>query len=324
MRNCCKPLGLIILLFLLMGVVGQVGCSTPRNELLSKLQEQLENDSGLERRRAARQLLEMGPEATPVVLSLLEDNDVVVRRNAYRSLRQRLDTAALPHYEKGLKDESPLVRMVVVEELLAFQPRNQKILAVLRQATEDSDDEVRKLAANAFWNFHRDYLTIRKRPQWDHAIEVLQSQNLPLDSWIFRTDPGRIGHMEKWFAPKIDEKPWHASVIGKFWHEALPKKVGDYEGVAWYRLEFVAPAAPTAEFNEAVLHFAGVDESAWVWVNGHYAGAHDMGVAGYGIPFDVEVGSFLRWGESNQITVRILNAAGAGGIYKPIELQILK
>jgi len=291
---------------------------------LQELRGKLETSAGLPRRQAARQILELGAEANAVVLTLLEDNDLVVRRNAHRNLRPRFGDQALVYYEKALQDAAALVRTVAVEDLIAWQPRTDQVLALLQKATKDSDNEVRKLAADVFWNFHRDYVTLRKRPQWDHVIEVKQQQELPLTGWRFMTDPGSSGHVEKWFAADFDDKAWHAGSIGKWWHEAMPETVGHYVGVAWYRLDFTAPAAPDYEFNEAVLHFQAVDESTWVWVNGQYAGELDMGLAGWNVPFDIEVGSFLNWGGNNTIVVRVLNASGAGGIYKPVEFQVLK
>ena len=291
---------------------------------LQELRGKLATSTGLPRRQAARQILALGAEANDVVLSLLADQDLVVRRNAHRNLRARFGDQALAYYEKGLQDAEAMVRIVVVEDLIAWQPRTEQVVALLQKATKDSDNEVRKLAADAFWDFHRDYLTLRKRPQWDHNIEVKQQQELPTTGWRFMTDPGRNGHVEKWFAPDFDDSAWHAATIGKWWHEALPDTVGHYEGVAWYRFDFTAPPAPDYEYNEAVLHFHAVDESTWVWVNGQYAGELDIGTAGWNVPFDIEIGSFLNWGGKNKIAVRVLNAAGAGGIYKPVEFQVLK
>ena len=189
---------------------------------------------------------------------------------------------------------------------------------------EDSDNEVRKKAAAAFWNFERDYVTLRKRPDWDHAIEIIHKQALPVKGWRFRADPGRAGHLENWFAPDLNDSAWDGIETGKWWNTALPDKFADYEGVAWYRITFNAPPKPDSAFHESVLHFEAVDESTWVWINGQFAGEHDLGTTGWNIPFDIEAGSFLKWGQPNQLTVRVGNAAGAGGIYKPVELQILK
>jgi hypothetical protein len=241
-----------------------------------------------------------------------------------RVLRSLLDVKAVTLYREALRDPSPLVRIVAVEELRAYQPRTVEITDALMQATRDADNEVRKLAAGTFWTFHRDYTPLRTRPNWDHAIEVIARQPLPTAGWRFRADPGQVGHVQKWFAPELDETGWHDIVIGKWWHDALPDKVGHFQGIAWYRIEFTAPEKPKGDFSEAVLRFEAVDESTWVWVNGQYAGEHDQGTEGWNVPFDIEIGAFITWGKPNQISVRVLNVAGAGGIYKPVEFQVLK
>ena len=291
---------------------------------LQELRSRLEASSGLPRRQVARQILEFGQEANALVLVLMQDQDLVVRRNAHRNLRARFGDQALAYYEKALQDGEALVRTVAVEDLIAWQPRSDQVVALLMRAAKDSDNGVRKLAGDTFWNFHRSYTTLRKRPDWDHDITVKFQQELPQSGWRFMTDPGSNGHIEKWYAADFDDRAWHETIIGKWWHEALPEKVGQYEGVAWYRLDFTAPAAPDYDYNEAVLHFQAVDESTWVWVNGQYAGELDIGTSGWNVPFDIEVGSMLKWGGKNSIVVRVLNAAGAGGIYKPVEFQVLK
>lgn len=291
---------------------------------LADMEKEFNSSTGLQRRQTARKIISMGQPAEKQIVRLAKDPDLVIRRNATLQLRPLLGADAIPLLQELLCDESPLVRLTAVEELMNFQPRSDKILSVLRKAVEDSDNEVRKKAASAFWNFQRDYVTLRKRPEWDFAIEILQKQPLPLKGWRFQADPARIGHLECWFSPGLDDSAWDLIETGQCWNTALPDKVGKYEGMAWYRTTFTAPQKPAAAFNEAVLHFAAVDESAWVWINGHFAGEHDLGTSGWNIPFDIEAGSFLKWGESNQLTVRVGNVTGAGGIYKPVELQILK
>ncbi len=71
--------------------------------------------------------------------------------------------------------------------------------------------------------------------------------------------------------------------------------------------------------------FEGVDQSAWIWINGHYVGARDIGAAGWNQPFEVDVGDHLRWGEENVLSVRVSKPTGAhGGIWKPVYLDPLK
>jgi hypothetical protein len=70
-----------------------------------------------------------------------------------------------------------------------------------------------------------------------------------------------------------------------------------------------------------VLHFDAVDESTWLWVNGGFAGVHDIGPQGWTKPFRIEVTNLVKWGADNQVTVRVLNTKAGGGIYKPVTLR---
>jgi hypothetical protein len=294
------------------------------SDTLEKLSAQYEASTGIRQRQVARKILNLGPEANAVVAKMLESPDLVIRRNAYRNLRERFGDEALKYYEKALQDPEVMVRSVAVEDLITWKPRSEAVLDLLRKAGEDKDNAVRKLAGDALWDFHRNYTVIRKRPEWDHVIETLQSHPLPLTGWRFRIDPGNSGHLEQWFAPGLDDSQWKDGSIGHWWTEAMTGLLNNYEGVAWYRIELQAPPKPEGDYNEAVLHFESVDECTWVWVNGQFAGEFDIGTAGWNQPFDIEVGSMLNWGGKNQLTVRVLNASGAGGIYKPVQLQILK
>jgi hypothetical protein len=70
--------------------------------------------------------------------------------------------------------------------------------------------------------------------------------------------------------------------------------------------------------------FGGVDECAWVWINGKYAGDHDIGPNGWNVPFYLDITDLLNWGGKNQITVRAMNTAHAGGIWRPVTIEVLK
>ena len=279
---------------------------------------------GVASRRAARKIIAMGKAAKTEIMALTAANDIVIKRAALRCVVDISGPDALPALKQALMDPSALVRLVAAEELVAVKPRSKAVRDLLMAATKDKDIAVRQAAAAAFWSFHRDVTPLRKRADWDHAIEVVARKPLPVTGWKFQTDPGQLGHVEGWFAPALDETNWHAIEIGKFWHDALPKKVGHFEGIGWYRTTVTFPEKPAGEFHQAVLHFEANDESTWVWLNGQYAGRYDIGPSGWMTPCDVEISPFVKWGKPNQITVRILNTAGAGGIWKPAEFQVLK
>ena len=123
----------------------------------------------------------------------------------------------------------------------------------------------------------------------------------------------------KWFAPDFADNDWKTISIGKAWEEQIG---GPYDGAAWYRTTFTLPAKPAQVGTDLV--FDGVDESAWVWINGQYVGQHDIGPDGWNLRFAMDVTDYLKWGGANQITVRVLDRTFAGGIWKPVYLEVLK
>ena len=54
------------------------------------------------------------------------------------------------------------------------------------------------------------------------------------------------------------------------------------------------------------------------------ADPHDDGPAGWDQAFTLDVTKELVWGKRNQITVRAMNTAHAGGIWKPVLIEVLK
>jgi beta-galactosidase/beta-glucuronidase len=140
---------------------------------------------------------------------------------------------------------------------------------------------------------------------------------LPKEGWKFKLDPSRTGHLDGWFGGDFDDAGWDDIAIEQAWQEADY----DYIGVTWYRRTITLPAKP--DLFAAEMVFEGVDESAWLWVNGEYAGQHDIGMAGWDKLFRIDVTPLLNWGSENQITVRAMNTRYAGGIWKPVYIEAL-
>ena len=158
-------------------------------------------------------------------------------------------------------------------------------------------------------------MLLRDRPDIAaDRIEASLTFPLPRDDWRFRADTRQQGHRDGWFAVDYDDSGWDDISIEQAWATG-------YIGVGWYRREIELPERP--EHMAAELHFEGVDESAWVWVNGVYVGGQDIGAGGWNVPFRVDVTDQVRWGETNQITVRAMNTAAAGGIWRPVRLEAL-
>ena len=92
-------------------------------------------------------------------------------------------------------------------------------------------------------------------------------------------------------------------------------------GASWAELDRFEGAATDPDVQ---LDFQAVDESTWVWINGEYAGEHDLGPDGWQKPFRIDATGQLNWGGRNQLTVRVLNTAMAGGIWKPVSVVVLE
>ncbi|MCL6518873.1 MAG: beta galactosidase jelly roll domain-containing protein [Armatimonadetes bacterium] len=138
--------------------------------------------------------------------------------------------------------------------------------------------------------------------------------DLPKDGWRFSRDESNFGEKQGWAQPTFDDSEWRTISIGKFWEE----QGESYDGFSWYRLKFIAPKIETGK--QVFLVFGAVDESAWVWLNGNFVGKHDLGGIGWLIPFKLDITKALKPG-GNVLAVKVLDTAGAGGIWKSVKLM---
>ncbi|MFN2352734.1 MAG: sugar-binding domain-containing protein, partial [Kiritimatiellia bacterium] len=127
------------------------------------------------------------------------------------------------------------------------------------------------------------------------------------------------GYARDWFAADMPADGWSEIRIGDFWVKFLDEM---YVGVGWYRLDFDVPEI--YDYDALALHFGGADEQAWVWINGSYAGQHDIGPDGWDKPFQIDVTGLVEPGGINKIAVRVRNTRSNGGIWKPVELRVFR
>ncbi len=147
---------------------------------------------------------------------------------------------------------------------------------------------------------------------------ILFSMDLSENSWRFSADREREGHLRGWYETGFDDSLWAEAFIGEPWHTFLNEK---YVGAGWYRCSFEVPELIPG--RDVVLHFEGVDEMSWVWVNGHYMGEHNIGPIGWDRPFRFDVTDVIKPGTENQVTVRVKNTENLGGIWLPVHLDVM-
>ncbi len=250
----------------------------------------------------------------------LKHADPVLRSRALLELFRDRGAAALPELKRLAADPDRRVRMTVLGCLgeLPDSPERRAAAKVLR---ENSDDVALSAAAGriaAPFKFRRTKPRLSERDDWDYAVATVSSTELPKRGWKFATDPEGNGHDRDFFAENFDDGGWKTIGVGNWEEQGFP----GYDGFAWYRIAFDAPEK--VDCNAVELSFGGVDEEAWVWLNGVYVGQHAVGTGGWDKPFALDVTDEIRWGGRNVLVVRVYDARQAGGIWKPVKLDILR
>ena len=150
----------------------------------------------------------------------------------------------------------------------------------------------------------------------DEVVEV-ESFRLPAQGWLFRRDPGRVGYFRGWHEAEPDAS-WKEFEIETAWGNVLGE---DYVGAGWYRREIAFPELED-EFDALSLHFGGVDEAGWVWIDGEYVGQQNIGPSGWNQPFELDVTEHITPGERHEIIIRAMNSGYAGGVWEPVHLRV--
>lgn len=124
---------------------------------------------------------------------------------------------------------------------------------------------------------------------------------LSLDGdWAIAFDPEDKGLCQEWWRPSILEPIATRKIpVPSCWEEHEE----DYEGVAWYTREFTMPAEWKDRYVR--LRFDAVNYLAEVWLNGKMVGSEESGFT----PVELNVTPFLKFGEPNVLTVRVVGAA---------------
>ena len=267
----------------------------------------------LEHRRSAREECNGGKAE-----KYLDDPDGEIRRYALYQVTKNDPVRHLDLLEKAVKDTFAPVRLTAVFSLSRLAGKNERADRLLTGLMNDPDKNVREAACQYAWPFKTNNIRLSEDPSWDYGITTLKSIRIPDDNWKFRTDPKNIGHLKQYYAPRLNDSKWEKIRCG-YWSDPGNR---DYDGYAWYRIRFTM--GPKISCNAVELRFTGVDESTWVWLNGAYLGAHDIGPAGYDKVFSLDCRREIRFDSENLLVVRVLDREEGGGIWKPVFIDILK
>jgi len=155
---------------------------------------------------------------------------------------------------------------------------------------------------------------------------------LPMEAWgdwRFRKDPDNAGVEQKWFAQETaGDEAWQAVTVPAHLSRT---EVGPYLGFGWYRVTFTLEEAQARQGIE--IHFGGVDEQAWVYVNGVQVGEHTLEsewmegqeITVYHLwnrPFRIAVPAERLKPGRNVLVVRKHSSVGDGGIHRPVRISL--
>lgn len=163
----------------------------------------------------------------------------------------------------------------------------------------------------------------------DHDAKVVVSIDLPDKGWSLCHDKKGDGHLgegsflKRGFVPDAGKgSGWRRGEIGRCWEGHAGFSQGA-DGIGWYWRRVKMPPKPAEKVEAVELWFDGVDDEAWIWLNGVYIGQHAEGAAGCQKPFRLDVTKEVKWGSENVFLIRVQDLGLAGGITKPIHVKAL-
>lgn len=170
---------------------------------------------------------------------------------------------------------------------------------------------------------------LEMRKVYERRFDQRYLPNENWGKWTFRWDLQDQGVAGTWFATEIPaDEEWQEVDVPAFLAQT---PAGNEIGFGWYRTTFELPETQLGKPVE--LQFGGVDEQAWVYVNGEFVGeqtlksefmvGQEVTVADlWNRPFTRIVKAEVLKPGKNVLAVRIHNSAMNAGIHQPVRIYL--
>ena len=136
------------------------------------------------------------------------------------------------------------------------------------------------------------------------------------EMWKFKIDHQRVGLDEGWEKSDYKDEDWRTIST---WNSFEPQGNRLVDGQFWYRLEFKAPHFPAGK--RVFLRIGSLDDEGDIYINGTLAYSRRyVKVDDWKTSFAFDVTDFIKQGEDNVIAIRGNDAAGGGGLWRPVAL----
>ncbi len=141
--------------------------------------------------------------------------------------------------------------------------------------------------------------------------ESLNTIDLSKD-WKFSPDKNNMGTAKKWYRVDFDDSKWKAIDAGKRWED---QGYPELDGNAWYRKTVEIPS--DWKGKDVWIKFGAVNDAYDLYVNGKLVSSY--GASKYSLadkPTFSEVNELLNYGETNQITIKVVDWGNSGGLWR--------
>ncbi len=112
-------------------------------------------------------------------------------------------------------------------------------------------------------------------------------------------------------APEVDDTHWSTISIGQAWED---QGYAGYDAGAWYRTTITVAADSV---RPVLMAFGGVDNDAFVYVNGRLVGQHHS----WDLPFILDVSDHVVRDGENVVALYVYDGADMGGVYGLINVH---
>lgn len=170
-------------------------------------------------------------------------------------------------------------------------------------------------------------------------IEALRgSQRSLMKGWKFKlaaqqgeVQPWEVGEKNGYFEPDFVDSGWKALDAGRAWESTGEgNTLADYWEYGWYRVDVDVPK--DWEGSAIQLESMGIDDEFDVYVNGHkvkHWGWWDPNgdknpsdrISVHDLRTNTRIEPYLKFGQRNQITIKVIDWGGSGGIMSKTTLH---
>ncbi len=139
----------------------------------------------------------------------------------------------------------------------------------------------------------------------ENAVKVFKEKFAAWDKKVKETDQGYSNGKAVWASRDFDDSGWNKMPLPGLWEDQMT----GFDGIVWFRKTVELPASMRGK--ELTLNLAMIDDNDLTFCNGEVIGSTD----GYDKLRVYQIPARLTKSETLQLSVRVLDTGGGGGIY---------